>query len=215
MRCVACFACREGASMPNSISSFVSRSFSWLSTGGLRPVDPHVEQSTASQQRSGAGQATAAASSAAPLPEVVMPLGHLGSLPAPYAAPFAFAGPNVVPPVNEAADAVEQAAAAAALCGFSGVSSHVQLPRGGMAHAPARRSGPPSQSTLQSADFLSTSSSVANGNSSSPRRTQTSHLRSLEDALRRHQNHGSSNPYCRLRGPGVGSVRLLLGLVGE
>ena len=105
--------------MPGSISSFVSRSFSWLSTGGLRPVDPHVEQSTASQQQ-GAGQAAAAASSAAPLREVVVPLGHLGSLPGAYPAPFAFAGPNVVPHVNEAADAVEQAAAAAALCGFSG-----------------------------------------------------------------------------------------------
>ena len=132
MRCVACFACREGASMPNSISSFVSRSFSWLSTGGLRPADPHVEQSTASQQRSGAGQATAAASSAAPLPEVVMPLGHLDSLPAPYAAPFAFAGPNVVPPVNEAADAVEQAAAAAALCAWflRGVLTRAAASRG-------------------------------------------------------------------------------------
>ena len=77
--------------MPGSISSFVSRSFSWLSTGGLRPVDPHVEQSTASQQQ-GAGQAAAAASSAAPLREVVVPLGHLGSLPGAYPAPFAFAG---------------------------------------------------------------------------------------------------------------------------
>jgi len=184
--------------MPGSISSFVSRSFSWLSTGGLRPVDPHVEQSTASQQQ-GAGQAAAAASSAAPLREVVVPLGHLGSLPGAYPAPFAFAGPNVVPHVNEAADAVEQAAAAAALCGFSGVSSHLPLPlppRGGTGHAPARRSGPASQSTLQSGDFHSTSDgvgSVANANSSSPRRTQTSHLRSLEDALRRHQNHGSAH----------------------
>jgi hypothetical protein len=30
--------------MPGSLSSFVSRSFSWLSAGGLRPVDGQVEQ---------------------------------------------------------------------------------------------------------------------------------------------------------------------------
>jgi hypothetical protein len=86
--------------MPGSLSSFVSRSFSWLSAGGLRPVDGQVEQSTAaSQEQSGAGEAVAAVSSAA-LPPPVVPLGHLGGLPAPYPAPNVFAGPHVAPLVS-------------------------------------------------------------------------------------------------------------------
>jgi len=178
--------------MPGSLSSFVSRSFSWLSAGGLRPVDGQVEQSTAaSQEQSGAGEAVAAVSSAA-LPPPVVPLGHLGGLPAPYPAPNVFAGPHVAPLVHEAEDLLElsRAQAADALHSFS--MAHDQ-------HLPPvpRRSGPPSASTLQSGDFMSLSSGVASsppsngGNASSPRRTQTSHLRSFEEAQRRHQNHAS------------------------